>query len=74
MPPGLFGKKLLTKSQGHLILCFSPPAARKEEVKRGHPAPRKGAAAPLTPAFAEHEIALTKSNHFLYSCCTLAIL
>src|SRR5579875_733393 len=36
----------------------SPPPARKEEFGQGHPAPRKGAAAPLTPASGEHYIAL----------------
>src|SRR5579875_3746450 len=41
---------------------FSPPHARKEESGRGHPAPRKGAAAPLTPASGEHYIALSSSG------------
>jgi hypothetical protein len=44
----------LISIQGHLLLLFFPhPPARKEEGERGHPAPRKGAAAPLTPACGE---------------------
>src|SRR5579875_1765145 len=42
----------------HRAIEFSPRHARKEEFGRGHPAPRKGAAAPLTPASREHSIAL----------------
>src|SRR5579884_2339649 len=42
----------------HRAIEFSPRPARKEEFGRGHPAPRKGAAAPLTPASGEHYIAL----------------
>ncbi len=40
----------------YIIFCnssgtlFEPPAAAGEERKRGHPAPRNGAAAPLNPA------------------------
>jgi hypothetical protein len=50
--------------QGHLLLLFFPhPPARKGEGERGHPAPRKGAAAPLTPACGEHSIALSNSDH-----------
>jgi hypothetical protein len=49
-------------SQGHLLLLFLPhPPARKEEGERGVPAPRQGAAAPLTPACGEHKIVLVAS-------------
>src|SRR5579885_498854 len=44
--------------QRNRAIEFSPRHARKEESGRGHPAPRKGAAAPLTPASGEHSIAL----------------
>src|SRR5579875_2500380 len=44
--------------QRNRAIEFSPRHARKEESGRGHPAPRKGAAAPLTPASGEHYIAL----------------
>src|SRR5579883_2074685 len=49
------GNTLFPRSRA--IEC-SPRHARKEEFGRGHPAPRKGAAAPLTPASGEHSIAL----------------
>src|SRR5579885_335729 len=44
--------------QRNRAIEFSSRHARKEESGRGHPAPRKGTAAPLTPASGEHSIAL----------------